>query len=167
MKDNHSAAIPDGETLEAVELSARDKEKLKKAKGVEVKLIDKSNLEAILKDDEIQTTICYFWTLNSGTNNTFGSLRGLSENPALDVILVNMDDSSQKEEVNIRIRASGIDADIYMIGKTTLTDGLFSFPYKGEWPAYFIYNREDETGIWFEGERTSNELSVLIQPFII
>ncbi len=169
---DHSSAIPDGETLETIELSDTDKKKISDGKGIEIQQIELSQIEYFLTENEKKTSLCYLWSLEDRNNEkAFASLKELSNkfsNPSLQLLVINVDAKEQHLEVNSFIRRSGLDAAFYQYHfLSKLNPTLLGIRNEGDVPAYFIYNAIDETGLWFNQPMDVNELYVMIQSFII
>ncbi len=169
---SHDAAIPDAEALEGEALSSKDREKLSKAKGKEVFIINLNDLEQKLKTQAPGKFLCYFWELSEESpEDPFAGVMELSKELApeqMKILLINVDASNKKNEVNTFIRASGIAADVFQLEIHHGEMDLFmQQDIPKDRPAYFIYQAEEKTGVWYEQKMSGDELKVLIQPFIM
>jgi len=172
--DPHYSAIPDSETDMQSELSEADKKKLAEANGVEAETISLAVLNANLQNLKSTTALCYFWSATQeNSNSAFKNLKQISSQTAsekLEVIIVHMEAGDHKEKMNATIREHGIDADAYILkDEAGMLDKLIGTEEKSniELPSYYVYNKEDGTGIWIDGQTDYAELYVMIQPFIM
>ncbi len=168
--DSHEFAIPDGKEMETTELSPEDKAKLAEAKGLSAQMIRATKIEQLIKDKKYKSHLCYFWSLKNSTyTQTLKDLKVLStelKESQLNILLINLDTPLQKQEINTLVRASGLAANIYILEqgeKHQILDGQ----WKGQSPAFFIFNTESGTGLLYDRAMNLSELKAVIQPFLM
>ena len=171
--DPHEAAVPDSEVKIETHLSDADMEKLKQAKGKKATYLTISQLNAILGSLEDKSALIYFWAVENEESESaiksIGKVMNQSNTDKMNVYLSNLNLNRNEGQINTLVRESGIDAEIFLMNDRDMVGGIIGNEggWTGKFPAYYIYNSENRTGIWFEGNMEYAELYAMIQSFTI
>lgn len=171
--DPHEAAVPDSEVQIETELSEEDKVKLKQAKGKKATYLTISQLNAILESLENKSALVYFWAVENEESDaaikSIGKVMNQTNTDKMNVYLSNLNLNRSEGQINTLVRESGIDAEIFLMNDRDMVGGIIGNEggWTGKFPAFYMYNSETGTGIWFEGNMEYAELYAMIQSFTI
>jgi hypothetical protein len=171
--DPHKAAVPDSEVKIEAQLSKEDIIKLAQAKGKKATYLTISQLNAILGSLEDKSALVYFWAVENEESESaiknIGKVMNQSNTDKMNVYLSNLNLNRSEEQINTLVRESGVDAEIFLMNDRDMVGGIIGNEggWTGKFPAYYMYNSENKTGIWFEGNMGYAELYAMIQSFTI
>lgn len=171
--DPHEAAVPDSEVDIETELSEEDKVKLEQAKGKKATYLTISQLNAILESLENKSALVYFWAVENEESESaiksIGKVMNQTNTDKMNVYLSNLNLNRSERQINTLVRESGIDAEVFLMNDRDMVGGIIGNEggWTGKFPAYYMYNSENGTGIWFEGNMEYAELYAMIQSFTI
>lgn len=169
----HHSAMPDSDVVVETELSETDKNRIASAKGKEASPVTMTSFNAILENLEVNTGICYFWsTTNSKTESSLKTLDKILDqldSEQFKIFLINIDSIRNVKDVNALVRGVGIDAEILLLDNK---DGINEITgnnkeWNEQFPSYYIYKPEDESGTWLDGQKEEGELYVMLQTFVM
>lgn len=169
--NEHSSAIPDAEKLEEQALSLTDRKKLANAKGKELNVFSLQELENSIVQKEQPYTIIYFWKLNDKKTPYFDNYKlAVNKFSASEAgfLTVNMDGVLQLKEATTIVRLESVATEGVVIkNEDSKKKIIFNEPYIGQFPAYFIYNKSENKGMWVENTEDSAALLVILQSLIL
>lgn len=164
-KDASNAALPHGETLASVALSAEDKAKLAGATGRKVSTLNLATIEQMFDEAVEQLHVFSFWTLDCKQCIAMNKqLQALALEHDIKLVLINLDSKKDLPKVNASIRENNLVAAAYQLEKSDQNwkDG-FHKDWEGSLPAVFMVNEMDGIDMVFERDLADAELSAIIQ----
>lgn len=168
----HHSALPDSDVTMETELSEVDKRKLANAKGKEASPVSMEKLNATLENLESKVALCYFWNeSNEKTEKLLKSLDKISDQldaEELSIFLICTEIAPDVNRINGIVRASGIDAEIFLLENEKIFGDITgdSGKWSGLFPAYYMYQPKEKSGTWLAGEKDSSELYAMLQTFV-
>ena len=127
----------------------------------------------MFEHSEEQLYIYSFWknhNLNStAVNQTLLDIQKEVGDSTLQVIFVNLDDSSKIPLVNTFIREYGVTSNVFVTSDSLNGDWFnqINMNWTGEVPAIYLKNKTDGIDLFYQKNFTAEELKVLIQPFTL
>lgn len=169
----HHSAMPDSDVQVETELSEVDKKRLAAAKGKEASPISLEKLNASLENLDGKVGLCYFW--NKSDDKTEEILKALDkisdqlDAEKLSIFLINTGSAPDVNKINGIVRASGVDAEAFLLKGEKILGEIAgdTGEWSGKFPAYYIYQSADKSGLWLEGEKGAAELYVMLQTFVL
>ena len=167
--DPFEAAMPHGKSLPDQELSEADKLKLAKAIGKSVQEISFKTLLEKLEDPSGKLSIINFWKLDCAscktTNLNLQKIQHELGNDKLNLSLVNLDSTRNKEAINAYIRANNLTADVFLLKENRPVDWEKKIvrSWDGKLPAFYLINKHDGTDLFYQQEMSYGELFAVIQ----
>lgn len=171
--DPFESAMPHTKTNLNTELSLADKKKLAHAKGKIAIPISKTEMDSLfLYSNEILHIFSFFKTDDTASvkaNQVILSTQEEIGDSLLNVILFSLDPAENVHKINSFIRENDVTTEV-LYSSDTLNSAWFRkiHPnWSGEVPAIFMINQTDGTHLLYQKKFSKEELSALIQPFIL
>ncbi len=171
--DPFESAMPHTVTDLNSELSQEDKKKLANAKGKSAIPISKNEMDSIIQYSNQTLHIYSFFNTDSiksmEANQIVLSTQKELGDTLFNVILFSLDKSENVNKINSFIRENDVTSEVFY-SSDKLNSKWFSkiHPnWSGEVPAIFLVNQTDGTHLFYQKTFSKEELSTLIQPFIL
>ena len=172
-KTDHSNAIPDALSPEDGKLSEVEKNALANAQGRQAETITIADLEAMFSHSKDKIHIYSFWKNNdrncTEVNKALLDIQKEVGDSLARLIFINLDDASQLPLVNSFIREYGVTSNVF-VTSDSLNMGWYDQihpTWSGEVPAVYLKNESDGVNLFYQKNFTAEELTVLLQPFIL
>ncbi|HFA48133.1 MAG TPA: hypothetical protein ENJ95_03855 [Bacteroidetes bacterium] len=170
-KENHEAALPHNKLEHPDELSKRETEQLKQAKGKLSELVSVSDLEFILLEDTAAVTVLNFWKTDCGLctdiQKKLEEIMFSEGKGKMNVISINMDAEADEDLVNLAIRSEGFIAPVYqLINNSNIHQLEIMATWDGQLPATAVI-MEGELEVLYQQEFSKNELLAILLPYFL
>ncbi len=173
--DPIDAARPNGVVLPSQELSAEDKIKLAMAKGRTASHISIDSLVSKINDSSEKLFIYHFWKMKTPhcleMNKRLSNLSHEISTKKLYIELINLDDTTQSNQLNTYIREENITLNTFQVDTQaenfSLIEKAFNLRWNGEVPALFLINHSNGTNLHYQKAFEYDELYAIIQSLTI
>lgn len=161
-KVDHSTAIPDAPSTTSLNLPIQKAE-----------IITLTDIKAMFSQSKDQVYIYSFWksqNLNcEEVNKTLLEIQKEVGDSTMQLIFINLDDASKVPLVNKFIIENQVTSNVFATSDTLTMDWYDEIhpTWEGDVPAIYLKNESDGTDLFYQKKFTSEELTVLLQPFII
>lgn len=171
--DPFEAATPHGKALPQSELSEIDKNKLAEAKGKSAFKISKNEVDSLFRYSNDQLHIYSFFSLDhpdcSQVNSALLELQKEWGDTTFQVIFFSIDTDKKLRAINSSIREQGVTSDVFVTSDSLDVNWFNQINpnWTGEVPAIYLVNQSEGTDIFYQKVFSKEELSAIIQPFIL
>jgi len=171
--DPFESAMPHSKTVLNSKLSQEDKQKLANAKGKSATAISNQEMDSLIQySNEKLHVFSFFKSDNLASlkaNQTILATQKEMGDSLFHVILFGLDDFKNVNQINSYIRENDVTSEVYCSSEILNTEWYRKIHpnWSGEVPAIFMVNQTDGTQLFYQKEFTKEELSTLIQPFIL
>ncbi|MFK7772167.1 MAG: hypothetical protein AB8F94_08505 [Saprospiraceae bacterium] len=167
------SAMPHTETDLSSELSQEDKKKLANAKGKSAIPVSENEMDSMIQYSNQILHIYSFFNIDSiesvKANQTVLSTQKEMGDSLFQVVLFSMNRPNDLNKINSFIRENDVTSEVYYSSDTLNATWFRKIHpnWSGEVPAIFLVNQTDGTHLFYQKTFSKEELSTLIQPFIL
>ncbi len=171
--DPFESAMPHTETNLNSELSLEDKKKLANAKGKTAIPLSKIEMDSMVGLSDEMLHIYSFFKMDSIESvtayQTILATQKEMGDSMFNVILFSLDPVENSNQLNTFIRENDVTSDVFYSSDTLNSEWFRKIHpnWSGEVPSIFMVNQTDGTHLFYQKSFSKEELSTLIQPFIL
>ncbi len=167
---NHDSALPHNKMTNPGDLSEAESQELMEARGKSAQAMTPAGLEGFIRYDTAQVVAVNFWKRDCTPclNLQLHLQRIQTKEGAakLTILSVNLDESSEIDQVNLALRTAGFTTPVFQIDDKKDLGQKLGLTWDGSLPAIAIFSR-GELEVLFRQEFAENELSAVLQPYFL